>query len=476
MSSPIRVRFAPSPTGYLHVGGARTALFNWLLARQTGGVFILRIEDTDLERSTAESEEGLLRDLRWLGLDWNEGPGVGGPHGPYRQSERTTIYQDAARRLMAKGAAYPCFCSEESLEAKRKQAEASGAAMHYDGTCTRLPAAEVQRRISAGEPYAIRMKVPEKDYVLDDLCRGSVEWKSENLGDFIILRSNGMPVYNFCVVVDDAEMEVTHVIRGDDHLTNTHRQLIIYEALERPRPKFAHVSMILGPDKAKLSKRHGTTSVGQYAEDGFLPEAMVNFFALLGWNEGTNQELYSRDELIQKFSIERIGNSAAVFDHAKLLWMNGEHIRKLSLDTLTQLLEPRFKKAFPGDVRFDDPAFRQRATQVIQPALKTLNDVGQILTPILHGGTPENAEAEEALKGPDVPRLLEALQPVFGEIEWKKEIINQTIKDLAKKLNIKGKALFMPIRVRLTGNCHGPDLVGIIELLGRETVLQRLKP
>ena len=338
--SEVRVRFAPSPTGYLHVGGARTALFNWLYARKTGGKFILRIEDTDVERSTQEAVDGLLRDMKWLGLTWDEGPGVDGPHGPYFQSQRLEIYHRYARQLVDKGAAYPCFCTEEELEAKRQKAEEEHRSVHYDGTCRNLSKEEVERRIAAGEPHVIRVRVPEKDYVLDDMVRGKVEWKAETLGDFIILRSSGMPVYNFCVVVDDADMKISHVVRAEEHLTNTHRQLILYEALGIEPPVFAHASLILGEDKTKLSKRHGATSVGQYAIDGFLPEAMINFLALLGWNEGNDREIYSVEELKECFTLERISKSPGVFDHAKLTWMNGQHLRALPVEKLVPMVEP----------------------------------------------------------------------------------------------------------------------------------------
>ena len=472
---PVRVRFAPSPTGYLHVGGARTALFNWLFARHHGGQFILRIEDTDLERSTLEAEKGLLDDLRWLGLDWDEGPNYGGPHGPYRQSERTDLYKLIAHQLLDKGAAYPCFCTEEVLEAKRQQAEAEHRDHHYDGTCFRLTPEEVQRRVTAKEPHAIRVKAPPKDYGIDDLVRGRVEWKAETLGDFIILRSNGMPVYNFCVVVDDSEMEISHVIRAEEHLPNTHRQLILYEALGRKVPKFAHVSLILGADKTKLSKRHGATAVGQYALDGFLPDAMVNFLALLGWNEGTDAELYGREELLTKFDLARVGSSPGVFDHDKLRWMNGQHIRKLSLATLCGFLKPLLQKAYPDDSRLQDGTFLEKLSLLIQPTLVVLNDVATVSKPILYGASPENEEAASMLATPESPRLFAALVEAFQTIEWKKEIINEAMKATAKQVGVKGKALFMPIRVKLTGNCHGPDLLGILELLGREEVTRRMK-
>lgn len=470
----VRVRFAPSPTGYLHVGGARTALFNWLFAKRHGGSFILRIEDTDLERSTAESEEGLLRDLRWLGLTWDEGPGIGGPHAPYRQSERTKIYQEWAHRLVEKGAAYPCFCKEEELEQKRQQAEAEHRSLHYDGTCRRLSPEEAKRRVEAGEPHCIRVSVPAKDYAVNDLVRGRVEWKAETLGDFIILRSNGMPVYNFCVVVDDADMEITHVIRAEEHLTNTHRQLILYEALGKPTPNFAHVSLILGADKTKLSKRHGATSVGQYETDGFLPESMINFLALLGWAEGIDKEVYTIQELIEKFSLERINPAPAVFDHTKLVWMNGMHIRLLPPEKLAEMIAKPMRAAFPDDPRMNDAAFLKNLALTVQPALTVIPDVVNVAKPFLQAGEPADDEAKAALAAPEVPALMTALAEEFKTCGWEKDPINAAIKAAGKKAGAKGKGLFMPLRVKLTGTCHGPDLINVLNLLGRDEVVRRL--
>jgi len=474
MEKQVRVRFAPSPTGYLHVGGARTALYNWLFARHAKGKFILRIEDTDVERSTTEAEDGLLRDLRWLGLDWDEGPGINGPHGPYRQSERGEIYRRVARQLIANGAAYYCFCSEEMLEDKKRQAEADHQAPHYDGTCRNISPEEAQKRVDSGEPAVIRVKVPQKDYWVDDLVRERVEWKSGTLGDFIILRSSGIPVYNFCVVVDDADMEISHVIRAEEHLPNTHRQLILYEAMGKLPPLFAHVSLILGPDKTKLSKRHGATSVGQFAEEGFLSDAMANFLVLLGWSEGNDREVYSRAELIEKFSLERINKSPAVFDHAKLLWMNGTHLRAFTPEKLSEFLCPVLRKDFPDDKRIQDPVFAKKLVVILQNAVHTLSEVRKTAEPILNGGSPENDEAKAVLAEPQAGALLQAFAAELSGVDWQREALNAAMKSAGKKTGAKGKSLFMPIRVKLTGNCHGPDLIGIIELLGREETIKRL--
>src|SRR5262245_49944548 len=325
----MRVRFAPSPTGYLHVGGARTALFNWLLARRQGGAFVLRIEDTDVERSSADMITGILDSMRWLGLDWDEGPGVGGPYGPYLQSERLELYREAANALVASGHAYYCFCRPEDLKARRDAAQAAGTAWMYDRVCHKLPPAEAVRRAQSGEPRAIRFLVPDGHTSFDDLVHGPIDFDHANIEDFVILRSDGHPTYHLSVVVDDVAMRITDVVRGDDHISNTPKQVLLYRAMSAEVPRFAHVPLILGPDKKRLSKRHGATSVGEYERQGYLPEAMVNFLALLGWSPGDDQEVFSRDELVTRFSLEGISGGNAVFNPDKLDWFNQQHIIRL---------------------------------------------------------------------------------------------------------------------------------------------------
>ncbi len=414
--------------------------------------------------------------MRWLGLTWDEGPDVGGPHGPYRQSERREIYKKAAESLLKNGSAYPCFCPEENLEAKRKAAEEAHQSHHYDGTCLKLSPEEVAKRKNAGQPYAIRVKAPQRDYAVNDLVRGKVEWKAGTVGDFIILRSSGMPVYNFCVVVDDSEMEISHVIRAEEHLTNTHRQMILYEALGKKIPEFAHVSLILGPDKTKLSKRHGATAVGQFEKDGYLREGMVNFLALLGWNEGINQEFYACDELIKKFSLERINKAPAEFDHAKLNWINAEHIKVMPVESYLSRIIPILQKGFHDNPLANDKPGLEKLAMLFKSGIPTLNHIVVGAAPIIHGGPPENEEARQVLGAPEVPGLFSALGEEFGKAEWNREAINNAMKASGKKAGAKGKGLFMPIRVKLTGNCHGPDLLGVLEILGRAEVLKRLSP
>jgi nondiscriminating glutamyl-tRNA synthetase len=330
VNSAVRVRFAPAPTGSLHVGGARTALFNYLFARRNGGALVLRSEDTDAARSSPESEHVIQEDLRWLGIEWDEGPDMGGPFGPYRQTERRDRYGLAAARLLEIEAAYLCYCTPEELDAQRVAAEAKGEAPRYSGKCRTLTRAQQTEHEAAGRKPAIRYRMPERDIYVEDIIRGSVHFPAGTIGDFVIIKSDGIAAYNFAVVVDDTEMEISHVLRGDEHLPNTPRQVALYEALEFPLPLFAHVSMILAPDHQKLSKRHGATAVAEYRDQGFLPEALVNYLALLGWSPGDDREFFRIEELGKEFSLDRVSKSPAVFDHAKLRWFNAHYIRAQS--------------------------------------------------------------------------------------------------------------------------------------------------
>src|SRR5215218_7291374 len=337
----MRVRFAPSPTGHLHVGNARTALFNWLLARGQNGTFILRIEDTDLERSTRESEQAILADLRWMGLNWDEGVEVGGPYGAYRQTERMQSYVDHVDRLLADGNGYYCFCSAETLEAHRKAQLAAGLPPKYAGTCRNIPAEEAKRRKESGEPAVVRLRVPEgRTVTFPDVVRGEVTFHTDVIGDPVLVRTDGIPAYNFAVVIDDALMKVTHVIRGEDHISNTPRQILLYEAYGYEPPAFAHLSLVMGPDHAPLSKRHGATSVKEFRDKGYLPEALVNYLALIGWSPGQNEELLPADELARRFRLENVAHSAGVFDEDKLAWANRHYLKMCAPHRLATLAEP----------------------------------------------------------------------------------------------------------------------------------------
>ena len=479
MENKIRVRFAPSPTGHLHVGGARTALFNFLYARKTGGKFILRVEDTDLERSTKESEEMVLNDLKWLNLEWDEGPDIGGDYGPYRQSERLDLYKKFAYKLLEEGRAYRCFCTDQELEEMRKKAEQEKRPPHYDRRCLRLSEEEVKAKMDAGIPYTIRFKVPEKDYVLYDLVRGKVEWKSGVLGDFVILRSNGMPVYNFCVVVDDHLMEISHVIRAEEHLPNTLRQLMLYEALGWKPPKFAHVSLILGKDRSKLSKRHGATSVSQFKKEGYLPEAMTNYLALLGWNDGTDREEFTLKELIEKFSLKRVSKSPAVFDIDKLNWINSLHIKKLTDERYLELSREFVLEKYP----FLEKAYSEKKEWVlkvinmVKKGLTVLKEIPQEISFLFEYKPWEEEDILNLFK--EDQKQFEASKVIAKKLSELKEITIENLWETVnavKKEGFKGKYLFHPLRIVVSGKNSGPEIDVLIESLIEGRGIENLIP
>mmetsp|Transcript_30628 Transcript_30628/g.99574 ORF Transcript_30628/g.99574 Transcript_30628/m.99574 type:complete len:549 (-) Transcript_30628:124-1770(-) len=478
----VRVRFAPSPTGNLHVGGARTALFNWLYARRTGGKFVLRVEDTDTARSTRESEEAMVRDLKWLGLDWDEGPDVGGECGPYRQSERAEIYQQLAKKLVSEGKAYPCFCTDEELETMKEEAAAQGLPPQYTGKWATASAEEVEEMFAKGAPHTYRFRVPPNEVVtIQDEVRGEVSWNTDTLGDFVLLRSNGLPVYNFCVAVDDALMGITHVLRAEEHLPNTLRQMLVYNALGFPVPKFGHMSLILAPDRSKLSKRHGATSVGDFKEQGFLAPAMVNFLSLLGWNDGTEQEVYETEELVRAFSLDRITKSPAVFDKEKLAWMNGEHLHALPKEEQVALIKAAWTQS--GLVAADSEAseaFTAAGVDLVITAIDLVNEAEPELLNILAYPLEETAASGKADKifDDDFEQIVDAvvnaheageLQQAVADGDWK-----GWTKAVGKATGRKGKNLFMPLRVALTGRMQGPDVGQVLSLLaGAEGAVAR---
>jgi glutamyl-tRNA synthetase len=471
-SAPARVRFAPSPTGYLHVGGARTAIFNWLFARRHGGSFILRIEDTDVERSTSESEASLLSDLRWLGLDWDEGPDVPGLWGPYRQSERLDLYRAHADALWDAGKAYPCFCSDAVLDAKREAAVAQGASPRYDGTCRGLTREDIMEKRAAGVPEAIRFIVPPGVVRFRDLIRGEVEMDTDMVGDFVLLRSNGRPTYNYAAAIDDHAMGITHVLRGEEHLPNTLRQLMIYTAFDFPLPKFGHLPLILAEDRSKLSKRHGGASVGELRELGYLPEAVLNYLVLLGWSHPREKEVLSREELVSSFSLERVSKSPAVYDRAKLRWMNGQYIRKTEVEALFEVADPFFPESVRG---LYDREARVKILSLLHEKVETLADLADKSAPFEAEPRFEE-EAAQVLRTPDALRVIEALEERIRSLtgvltgpEFK-----SIVEEAGKAAGLKGKSLFFPVRAALTGAVHGPDLAGFAELRGRDGVLALL--
>eukprot|EP00195_Chlamydomonas_chlamydogama_P008719 CAMPEP_0202895532 /NCGR_PEP_ID=MMETSP1392-20130828/4706_1 /ASSEMBLY_ACC=CAM_ASM_000868 /TAXON_ID=225041 /ORGANISM="Chlamydomonas chlamydogama, Strain SAG 11-48b" /LENGTH=557 /DNA_ID=CAMNT_0049580563 /DNA_START=37 /DNA_END=1710 /DNA_ORIENTATION=- len=474
--SAVRVRFAPSPTGNLHVGGARTALFNWLYAKKHGGKFILRVEDTDQARSTRESEEAMVRDLKWLGLDWDEGPDVGGPHGPYRQSERTDIYKSYVDKLVDMGVAYPCFCTDEELDQMKKDAEEKKLPPIYRGKWATASHEEVEAMKATGAPYCYRFRVPKnQEVVINDVIRGKVSWNTDTLGDFVLLRSNGLPVYNFCVAIDDCLMGITHVIRAEEHLPNTLRQVLIYDALGFTRPVFSHVSLILAPDKSKLSKRHGATSVGEFKTLGYLAPAMINYLSLLGWNDGTEQEIFAVDELQHKFSLERITKSPAVFDKVKLSWMNGQHLRQLPEQELVGMVASRLVDAKVVNSA-TSPFITSAAKLLLKANLELVSEAEPGLRSLLSYPLDEVLASEEA-KPFVQDNLKEVVDAVVAAadsgdlgkaLEGGHDGFKSWVNSVGKAQKRKGKRLFMPIRIALTGRMQGPDVGDQLEILGLE--------
>jgi len=459
----VRVRFAPSPTGFLHIGGVRTALFNWLYARQQQGVFILRIEDTDQSRSTDESIQAIIDGMKWVGLDWDEGP--------YRQTERMDLYRSHAMRLLEAGRAYWCVCRAEELEARRKEAEAKGLSPRYDGRCRSL------RIMNPAGDAALRFKAPQEGQtVVDDLIKGKIVFDNVVLDDLIILRSNGYPTYNFSVVVDDALMNITHVVRGDDHLTNTPRQVPIFEALGFPVPHFGHLPMILGADKTRLSKRHGATSIMAYRDMGYLPEAMVNYLVRLGWSHG-DQELFTREELIEKFSWKHVQTSAAVFNPDKLLWMNAEYIKTSSPASVAQALVPLLEQAGLGDdVRTVTAEWLAQLVVLVKERAKTLVEMVEWVKPYFGPVVPFEEEAAKKFLTPAAAPVLSKLVqrfeafPVFSKSEWE-----TAFKQSVEEEGLKMGQLAQPVRVALTGRTASPGLFEVMEVLGRERTLLRLR-
>ncbi len=475
--SSVRVRFAPSPTGRLHVGGARTALFNWLMARHTGGTFVLRIEDTDAERSEAAYEARLLDDLRWLGLDWDEGPDRGGPHAPYRQSERTELYRARAGTLVASGRAYPCFCSDAELTARREAQRAAGEESRYDGTCRRIEPDAARARVDAGEPHTLRFHVRGETVAFEDVVRGAMQIESDTFGDFVLVRSNGLPTYNFACVVDDVDMRITHVLRGEDHLYNTARQVLLYAALDAVLPQFAHLPLILDEDRRKLSKREGRTGtfVDEYRSAGFLPEALMNFLALLGWSAPDGEELLQPAALVKAFDLGRVSKSAAVFDARKMEWMAGESLRGLGDDELAERAVPFLERA---KLEFT-PADVARWVNAFKSHVFALGQLPERVHEVLREPRIEG-EAAQVIGSDEARRLLntlaDALQRVAGDTpDLDGAAFKSLLQESGREIGVKGRALFMPVRVALTGALHGPELPLLFDVLGVERSVQRLR-
>lgn len=475
MADTVRTRFAPSPTGFLHVGGLRTALFNYLFARRHGGKFILRIEDTDQARYVEGATEQLLASLKWAGLQYDEGPDIGGEHGPYIQSQRLEIYRQHAEKLLQSGHAYYCFCTAEELEAMRQHQAARGLTPKYDGTCRRLSPEEVSQKLAANIPRVVRMKMPlEGETVVEDLIRGTVTFQNELIDDQILLKSDGFPTYHLANVVDDHLMGITHIIRGEEWLLSVPKHIQLYKSFGWEPPQMAHLSLLLNPDRSKLSKRQGDVAVEDYRDKGYLPQALINFVALLGWNPGTDREIFSLEELIKEFSLERVNKAGAVFDLAKLNWMNGHYLRQLSEDEAVAFLTPFLQKAGA------DVSDAEKTRKIIRAVYQKINRGDEVYAAaaIFYHDTLEIREPEalEHLKTPAAKTVLEAfLKKAQALDRLDMDTFRQAMKEVQQETGVKGQELWKPLRVALTGMISGPELPAVIEVFGKEKALSFIR-
>ncbi len=460
----VRVRFAPSPTGFLHVGGARTALFNWLFARHSKGKFFLRIEDTDLSRSTDEAIEAIFDGMRWLGLDWDEWEAS--ETNPVRQTARFEIYREKVETLLAEGKAYRCYCSPDELAARRKEALEARKVPRYDGRCRLLTAPDPER------PAAVRFKASsEGEIVVDDMVKGEVVFDSRTVDDLIIMRSDGSPTYNFCVVVDDVDMQISHVIRGDDHLNNTPRQIQLYEALGYTQPRFGHLSMILGADKSRLSKRHGATAVQQYRDEGYLPEAMVNYLVRLGWSH-KDQELFTLPEMIEKFSMAHVGSSAAIFNPDKLLWMNANYIKTGDAKRIAQLLRPHLE-GLGVDAGQCDPDHLLRVVKALRERSRTLKEMAESAFYFFSDKISFDDKAKKFLTVENLP-ILGAVRQKLEGVPFEHDPLQEAFRSISESMDKKLAKIAQPVRAAVTGKTVSPGIFDVLEILGKEKALERL--
>ena len=479
--SDVRVRFAPSPTGYLHIGGARTALFNWLFAHKMGGKLILRIEDTDTERLKEDSVSQILTSLKWLGINWDEGPEVGGDCGPYYQSERLDIYKKYADKLLEEGKAYYCFCSAADLEAQREKQRAAKQPFRYARTCRDLSAEEVQARIAAGEPYSVRVKIPvEGTITVHDLIHGDVTFNMDQFDDFVIVKSNGMPTYNFAVVVDDHLMGMTHVLRAEEHLSNTPKQLLIYEALGWEPPKFGHMPMILAPDRSKLSKRHGATSVEEFRSQGYLAEAIVNYLTLLGWGPGDERELFTLQETVELFELEQMSKKAAIYDTKKLTWMNGQYLSELPLEKILPEAKPFFiKDGLVTEEWFNDAAneaYFEKLVDVVRVRVKTLQEVADASAYFFKEleGYDEKGVSKH-FKPENIAILEQCIAAIKADDVYDLASTEAAYNKIAADNGLALGKVIHPTRLALTGRTVSPGMFDVMVLLGKEKTLERLE-
>lgn len=481
MSSEVRVRYAPSPTGHLHIGNARTALFNYLFARNKGGKFVLRIEDTDQKRNIEGGEQSQIKYLKWLGMDWDEGPDIGGDYGPYRQSERNDIYQKYYSQLLEEGKAYKCYCTEEALAAEHDAQVARGETPHYSGKCRHLTEEQREALEKEGRKPSIRIIVPAgKVYSFDDMVKGPVSFDSDGFGDWVAVKKDGIPTYNFAVVIDDYLMKISHVLRGDDHISNTPKQLMVYDALGWEPPIFGHMTLIVNESHKKLSKRDESIIqfMEQYEGLGYLPEALFNFIALLGWSPGGEEEIYSREEFIEIFDASRLSKSPAVFDKQKLEWMNNQYVKKADLERVVEISLPQLVKAgrLPVHMSEAEKAWAEKLISLFQEKMSYGAQIVELSDMFFKDEAEYEQEAKDILAGEHVPEVLKAFSHELNHLEeFTADHIKAAMKAVQKSTGQKGKNLFMPIRSAVTGQTHGPDLPETIELLGNQKVQARLK-
>ncbi|EMR06355.1 Glutamate--tRNA ligase [Bhargavaea cecembensis DSE10] len=480
MTQEVRVRYAPSPTGHLHIGNARTALFNYLYARHNGGKFIIRIEDTDAKRNIEGGEESQLRYLKWLGIDWDESIDVGGEYGPYRQSERNDLYKELYDGLLEKGQAYKCYCTEEELEAEREAQQARGEMPRYSGKCRHLSDDDRAKLEAEGRRPSIRIAVPEgRTYKFNDMVKDEVSFESGDFGDWVIVKKDGVPTYNFAVAVDDHYMKISHVLRGDDHISNTPKQMMIYEAFGWEPPTFGHMTLIVNESRKKLSKRDESIIqfIEQYEELGYLPEALFNFIALLGWSPKGEDEIFSKDEFIEMFEADRLSKSPALFDKQKLTWMNNQYVKQLPSEEVVKLALPHLQKAgrLPEELSAEQREWAERLIALYQEQMSFGAEIVELSAQFFNDGIEYDEEAKAVLSGEQVPEVMTAFRAKLEELEtFDPASIKSAIKAVQKETGHKGKNLFMPIRVVTTGQTHGPELQEAISLLGRDKVIRRV--
>lgn len=479
--SKVRVRYAPSPTGFLHIGNARAALFNYLFARHHGGDFIIRIEDTDKARHVEEGEDSQLNYLKWLGIEWDESVDVGGNYGPYRQSERGEIYAPYIQQLLDNNAAYRCYMTSEELEAEREDQLKNGQTPMYGGKHANLTAEQEEQFKAEGREPAIRLRVPkDKTYTFNDMVKGDVSFDSNGFGDWVIVKKDGVPTYNFAVVIDDHEMEITHVLRGDDHISNTPKQMMVYELLDLPLPEFGHTALIVNAEKKKLSKRDASIIqfIEQYEELGYLPDAMFNFIALLGWSPEGEEEIFTKEELIANFDENRLSKASAFFDNQKLMWINNQYMKQKNSEEIFDMALPFLQEAGrvaedPDETQLD---WARKLVALYQPQMSYAAEITGLSEQFFKDHVEFDSEAEEVLEQEHISELMTALHEHFTVLEdFSPEGIKAEIKAVQKATGIKGKKLFMPIRVAVTGETKGPELPDSISLIGKETVLERIK-